>query len=67
MLIKEIRDYAVLRYQGDSTMPQRLAILEKHRIAVMEEKLKWENNLLNLDNKITFYKNQIHKQDNKSL
>lgn len=60
MLIKDIREYALLRYQGDSTMAQRLAILENHRIAVMAEKLKWENNLLNLDNKIAFYKNKIN-------
>lgn len=59
MSIKNIREYALLRYQGESTMEQRLEILEKHRLAVMEEKSNWETNLLNLDEKIRIYKRKI--------
>jgi len=62
MSIKDIREYALLRYQGDSTMQQRLAILEKHKLAVVEEKIKWETNLLNLDEKIKIYKNKLSKK-----
>jgi len=59
MPIKDIREYARLRYQGDSTIQLRLAILEKHKLAVVAEKAKWETNLLNLDMKINFYKKKI--------
>lgn len=61
MSIKEIREYALLRYQGDSTIQQRLEILEKHKLVVMEEKAKWENNLLNLDEKIKIYKSKLNQ------
>jgi len=59
MSIKEIREYAILRYQGDSTIKQRLEILEKHKVFVMEEKAKWERNLQNLDEKIAIYKSKL--------
>lgn len=62
MSIKEIREYAILRYQGDSTMQQRLEILEKHKAFVMEEKEKWERNLQNLDEKIEIYKSKLNMQ-----
>lgn len=62
MLIKDIREYALLRYQGDSTMEQRLELLEKHKLAVVETKVQWESNLLNLDEKINFYKNKLNKE-----
>lgn len=45
MPIKEIKEYASLRYKGDSSMIQRLHMLEKHRLLVLEEKAKWEFNL----------------------
>ena len=56
MPIKEIREYALLRYQGNSTIKDRLDILEKHKITVIEEKNKWENNLQHLNEKIEIYK-----------
>ena len=59
MPLKEIREYARLRYQGDSTLEQRLAILEQHKLAVIEEKNKWEQNLLKLDEKIAVYQRMI--------
>ena len=62
MSIKDIREYALLRYQGDSTMQLRLAILEKHKLAVVEEKTKWESNLLNLDLKIRLYTSKLNKE-----
>lgn len=62
MSINNIREYALLRYQGDSTTQQRLKILEKHRLTVIEEKAKWETNLLNLDEKIKFYKSKLSQR-----
>lgn len=62
MSIKGIKEYALLRYQGDSTMQQRLEILEQHRQSTVEEKVKWERNLSNLDEKIKIYKNKINKK-----
>jgi DNA-binding transcriptional MerR regulator len=62
MSINNIREYALLRYQGDSTTQQRLKILEKHRLAVIEEKAKWETNLLNLDEKIKIYKSKLSQR-----
>ena len=59
MSIKDIREYAVLRYQGDSTIQQRLEILEQHKLAVIKEKKKLENHLQNLDEKIDIYKNKL--------
>lgn len=59
MSIKNIREYAVLRYQGESTLEQRLEILKKHRLAVVEETSNWRTALLNLDKKITIYKRKI--------
>jgi len=58
----DIREYALLRYQGDSTMQLRLTILEKQKLAVVEEKAKWENNLLNLDVKISLYRSKLDKE-----
>lgn len=60
MSIKDIREYALLRYQGDSTIQQRLEILENHKLAVKREKTIWENNLQNLDEKITIYKSKLN-------
>ena len=67
MSIKDIKKYALLRYQGDGTIQQRLKILEKHKLAVVEEKIKWDNNLLNLNEKIKLYKKKLSKEPGNSL
>jgi len=59
MSIKKIREYALLRYQGDSTIQQRLKILEDHELAVIREKTKLENHLQNLNEKIKIYKDKL--------
>jgi DNA-binding transcriptional MerR regulator len=59
MPIREIKEYASLRYQGGATMPQRLQMLEKHRLIVLKEKAKWESNLEHLEEKISIYKKQL--------
>jgi len=52
MSIKDIKEYALLRYQGNSTIQQRLKILEDHKLSVIRDKTKLENNLQNSDAKI---------------
>ena len=61
MLLKDIQLYSDLRYHGKSTMPECLNILQSHRQYVLDQKMKWEEYLQNLDNKIEFYKQSIQK------
>ena len=63
MPIKAIREYAVLRYQGDSTIKRRLEILENHKLMVMQEKAKWDNNLQNLEKKIKIYQHKLKNNE----
>lgn len=59
MLLKDIREYSRLRYEGNITMPERLQMLEKHREYVLEQQKKWAEYLDNLDDKIAFYRYSI--------
>jgi len=59
MPIKDIRRYALLRFQGDSTIEERLQMLEQHRLFVLAEKEKWESNLIHLEEKIKIYENKM--------
>lgn len=60
MMLKDIQHYSELRYSGRETMPERLAMLQIHREYVLEQQLKWEEYLQNLDNKIEYYKESIN-------
>ena len=40
MLLKDIREYSRLRYEGNTTMPERLQMLEKHREYVLDQDRK---------------------------
>ena len=64
MPIKDIKKYAILRYEGDSTMLQRLHMLEEHHLLVLKEKEKWESNLINLEEKIKIYEERIAQMAN---
>ncbi len=59
MPIREIRRYAQLRYQGDSTMQERLAMLEEHHKKVLEEQQKLAGNLRKLEEKLAFYRQAL--------
>lgn len=59
MPIKQIRRYAVLRYQGDSTLRERLEMLRQHRDYVVAQKENCEANLRHLDEKIKTYEEKI--------
>ncbi|MFD2617858.1 MerR family transcriptional regulator [Terrilactibacillus laevilacticus] len=63
MPIKKIKEYARLRYEGDSTMKERRAMLEQHRLFIIEEKKKLEENLKHLDKKILTYHAMIDKYE----
>lgn len=59
MLLRDIKKYSDLRAAGDETIPERLEMLEKHRLFVIAEQHKWVRNLDNLDIKIKFYKKKV--------
>lgn len=59
MLLRDIKHYSDLRYQGDSTTEERLELLVRHRKSVVEEQKKWDEYLQNLDEKISIYQGRI--------
>ena len=61
MLLRDIKQYSDLRYQGDSTMEERMELLAEHRKSVVEECGKWQEYLNNLDEKIHIYKTRLEK------
>lgn len=63
MLLRDIKKYSDLRADGDKTIPERLEMLEKHRLFVINEQNKWARNLENLDTKIDFYQNKHRDKD----
>ena len=62
MHLRDIQRYAELRYDGVSTMPERLDMLERHRTYVLEQQQRWAEYLQNLDKKIGFYQQSIEKE-----
>lgn len=62
MLLRDIRHYSDLRYQGDGTMEERMELLIRHRENVVEEQKKWDEYLRNLDDKISIYKKKIEER-----
>lgn len=63
MLLEEIKRYAQLRYRGETTMPERLDMLQKHREYVLEQLKKWNEYLQNLDDKIAFYQESMREAE----
>ncbi len=59
MILRDIKHYSDLRYQGDSSMGERMELLVQHRKSVVEEQRKWEEYLRNLDEKIEIYREKI--------
>ena len=62
-VLKDIREYSRLRYEGNTTMPERLQMLEKHREYVLDQQRKWAEYLDNLNDKIAFYRHSIDELD----
>ncbi|MCI1946248.1 MerR family transcriptional regulator [Clostridium luticellarii] len=63
MPIKQIQHYSELRYKGDSTLKERLELLEKQMNRLYEQKNNIEDNILHLERKIGIYKEKIKKQE----
>ncbi|WP_446898923.1 MerR family transcriptional regulator [Clostridium sp. LBM24168] len=63
MPIKQIQYYSKLRYMGDSTLKERLKLLEKQMDRLHIQKNNIEDNILHLKQKIGIYKEKIKKQE----
>ncbi|WP_099044474.1 MerR family transcriptional regulator [Leuconostoc citreum] len=55
MDIKHIREYAQLRYQGNSTIPQRLKLLFEQLDNLHQQESHLENNITFIEDKIKTY------------
>ena len=61
MPLAQIKQYADLRAEGDSTLEERMAMLVDHKESVIDTISKWQENLDHLDKKIEHYKNEIKR------
>ncbi|MES2950331.1 MAG: MerR family transcriptional regulator [Pseudomonadota bacterium] len=59
MPLAEIKRYAALRSQGETTVPQRLAVLELHRERLVVSIQELVHNLAALDDKIGVYRQSL--------
>lgn len=59
MPIAEIKRYIALQREGESTVAERLALLEAHRTAVQRRLQETERHLATIDAKIAHYKDDI--------
>lgn len=59
MPIKEIKRYAELRADGESTLSERMEMLIQHRQALNEQILQLQEHQTKLDDKIAFYREEI--------
>ena len=64
MPIKEIRHYAELRADGDSTLSERMEMLVQHRQALNKQIAQLQEHKIKLDEKIEFYRNEIKRTQN---
>lgn len=61
MPIKEIKKYAELRSDGESTMTERMVMLTQHKNKLEEEIETLNEHLEKLNEKITYYEGEIKK------
>ena len=59
MPIRRIRDYAALVREGDGTEVARLALLQAHRAAVLEQLDQMRHNLEAIEHKIAIYQDCV--------
>lgn len=62
MPIKEIKEYADLRSQGDETLEARLEMLIRHRAELSEQIRAMQEHRCRLDDKIEYYQCEISMQ-----
>ncbi|MDD4844595.1 MAG: MerR family transcriptional regulator [Anaerotignum sp.] len=63
MPIKEIRHYAQLRAEGNSTQNERMEILIQHRQVLKKQIRQLKEHQAKLDEKIKFYQEEITSQN----
>ncbi|WP_100486262.1 MerR family transcriptional regulator [Sporolactobacillus pectinivorans] len=63
MPIKKIKEYACLRYRGDETVDERLNILYSHRLFMLDQKKKLEENIEHLNRKIAAYEKESARSE----
>ena len=61
MPIKEIKQYAKLRAMGESSLCERMEMLINHRKALNNQILLLQEHMSKLDDKITFYQNEMKR------
>ncbi|HZG85521.1 MerR family transcriptional regulator [Paenibacillus sp.] len=59
MSLKDMKQFAMWGHVGNETMGERLDLLKNHRKKVVEELKKLQQSLEFLDDKITFYENEL--------
>jgi DNA-binding transcriptional MerR regulator len=59
MPIRGMREYAALVRAGDGNEPERLALLEAHRLAVRTQLRAMQQNLAAIEHKIELYRERI--------
>jgi DNA-binding transcriptional MerR regulator len=59
MPIRRVREYAELVRTGDGNEAERLALLEAHRAAVLEQLEAMRSNLEAIDRKIELYRERV--------
>lgn len=62
MPLAQIQEYARLRHEGDSTVPQRLEMLYQHRGALEARMKELQEQMGFLDRKIQVYLGMLEKQ-----
>lgn len=63
MSLKDMKKYSDLRYKGDTTIAERLELLEKHRLYVDAQLERWREYSENLNGKIKLYREKLQKRD----
>lgn len=61
MPIKEIKRYAALRAEGDSTLTERMEMLIQHRQSLKDQIRQLQEHEAKLDEKIAFYQQEIER------
>lgn len=59
MPLAQIKEYADLRYQGEKTAPERLKILEGHRLFLQKQLSQYQTYIEKLDEKTALYRSHI--------
>lgn len=67
MSLKDMKKYSDLRYKGDTTIAERLELLEKHRLYVDAQLERWREYSENLNGKIKLYREKLQKRDKSVL